>query len=96
MTTDALTSYRKMPLAVALPRTTQEVSDVMRFCHENGVKVVARGAGTSLAGGAIPQEDAVVIGVAKLTDVIEMNFADPLRAGSIGHHQSRHQWRGGA
>jgi len=74
--TDALTSYRKMPLAVALPRTTQEVSDVMRFCHENGVKVVARGAGTSLAGGAIPQEDAVVIGVAKLTDVIEMNFAD--------------------
>jgi len=74
--TDALTSYRKMPLAVALPRTTQEVSDVMRFCHENGVKVVARGAGTSLAGGAIPQEDAVVIGVAKLADVIEMNFAD--------------------
>ncbi|MGY6569939.1 MAG: FAD-binding oxidoreductase, partial [Salinarimonas sp.] len=74
--TDALTSYRKMPLAVVLPRSTQEVSDVMRFCHENGVKIVARGAGTSLAGGAIPQEDAVVIGVSKLADVLEINFAD--------------------
>jgi glycolate oxidase len=56
--TDALTSYRRLPLAVVLPSTTEEVSAVMRFCHENGVKIVPRGAGTSLAGGAIPQEDA--------------------------------------
>jgi glycolate oxidase len=56
--TDALTAYRRMPLAVVLPTSTAEVSAVMRFCHDNGVKVVPRGAGTSLAGGAIPQEDA--------------------------------------
>ncbi|MFN3686874.1 FAD-linked oxidase C-terminal domain-containing protein [Salinarimonas sp.] len=74
--TDALTAYRKMPLAVVLPSSTREVADVMRFCHENGVKVVARGAGTSLAGGAIPQEDAVVLGVSKLNRVISVDYAN--------------------
>lgn len=74
--TDALTAYRRMPLAVVLPRTTEEVSAVMRFLHKEGVKAVPRGAGTSLAGGAIPQEDAVVIGVARLNQVLEANFAD--------------------
>jgi len=53
--TDALTAYRRVPLAVVLPTTTEQVSSVLRYCSENGVKVVARGAGTSLAGGAIPQ-----------------------------------------
>ena len=74
--TDALTSYRRMPLAVALPSSTEEVAAVMRYCHDNGVKIVARGAGTSLAGGAIPQEDAIVIGVAKLNRVLEVNYGD--------------------
>src|SRR3712207_3511004 len=64
--TDGLTAYRQMPLAVVLPSTTEEVSAIMRFCHQNGVKVVPRGAGTSLCGGAIPQEDAIVLGVAKM------------------------------
>ncbi len=72
--TDALTSYRRLPLAVVLPSTTEEVSAVMRFCHENGVKIVPRGAGTSLAGGAIPQEDAIVLGVAKMNRVIDIDF----------------------
>ncbi|TVR09622.1 MAG: FAD-binding protein [Salinarimonadaceae bacterium] len=74
--TDALTAYRRMPLAVVLPRTTEEVSAVMRFLHGEGVNIIARGAGTSLAGGAIPQEDAVVIGVARLNQMLEANFAD--------------------
>jgi glycolate oxidase len=74
--TDALTAYRKMPLAVVLPSTTDEVSAVLKVCHANAVKVVARGAGTSLAGGAIPQEDAVVIGVAKMNRVIDVDFAN--------------------
>jgi glycolate oxidase len=74
--TDALTAYRKLPLAVALPTSTEEVSAVLRFCHDNGVKVVPRGAGTSLAGGAIPQEDAIVLGVAKMNRVIDISFAD--------------------
>src|ERR687889_139266 len=72
--TDALTAYRRMPLAVVLPSTTEEVSAVLKFCHGNGVKVVARGAGTSLAGGAIPQEDAVVLGVAKMNRVLSVDF----------------------
>jgi glycolate oxidase len=73
--TDALTAYRKMPLAVVLPSTTEEVSAVLKFCHANGVKVVPRGAGTSLAGGAIPQEDAIVLGVAKMNRVIAIDFS---------------------
>src|SRR5919202_567155 len=72
--TDGLTAYRKMPLAVVLPSTTAEVSAVLKFCHANGVKVVARGAGTSLAGGAIPQEDAIVLGVAKMNRVLTVDF----------------------
>jgi glycolate oxidase len=74
--TDAFTAYRKMPLAVVLPRSTQEVAAVMRYCHEAGVKVVARGAGTSLSGGAIPQEDAIILGLAKMSRVLDVNFAD--------------------
>ena len=73
--TDALTAYRRMPLAVVLPRTTEQVSAVMRYCSEAGVYVVPRGAGTSLAGGAIPQEDAVVIGVSKLNQVLDFDRA---------------------
>jgi glycolate oxidase len=65
-----------MPLAVVLPSTTEEVSAVLKFCHANGVKVVARGAGTSLAGGAIPQEDAIVLGVAKMNRVLAVDFAN--------------------
>ena len=60
--TDALTAYRKMPLAVVLPSTTEEVSAVLKFCHEHGVKVVPRGAGTSLAGGAIASIDVSAAG----------------------------------
>src|SRR5690349_2561398 len=72
--TDALTAYRKLPLAVVLPSTTEEVSAVLKFCHAHGVKVVPRGAGTSLAGGAIPQEDAIILGVAKMNRILETDF----------------------
>ena len=74
--TDALTAYRRMPLAVVLPRSTGEVSAVLAYCNTNRIKVIPRGAGTSLAGGAIPQEDAVVIGVSKLNKVLEFNRRD--------------------
>ncbi len=72
--TDAFTAYRRVPLAVALPTTTEEVSAVLRYCHEQGVKVVARGAGTSLSGGAIPQTDAIVLGLSKLNRILDVNF----------------------
>ena len=74
--TDGLTAYRRMPLAVVLPSTTAEVAAVMRVCHAHGVKVVARGAGTSLAGGAIAQEDAIILGVAKMNRVLDVSFPD--------------------
>jgi glycolate oxidase len=74
--TDGLTAYRRMPLAVALPATTEEASAVMAYLHREGVPVVARGAGTSLCGGAIPQEDAVIVGFGKMNRILEMNYAD--------------------
>ncbi len=73
---DALTAFRKMPLAVVLPSTTEEVSAVLAFCSQAGVPVVPRGAGTSLVGGSTPQEDAVVIGVAKMNRILEIDYAN--------------------
>lgn len=72
--TDALTAYRRMPLAVVLPSTTEQVAAVMRYCHDNEIKVVARGAGTSLCGGALPAEDAVVVGVSKMNRILEIDY----------------------
>ncbi|MCK0139439.1 FAD-linked oxidase C-terminal domain-containing protein [Aliiroseovarius sp. F47248L] len=73
---DALTAYKCPPLCAVLPATTAEVSAVMRVCHEEGVPVVPRGAGTSLAGGALPTADSVILGVARLNDVIETDYAN--------------------
>jgi glycolate oxidase len=71
--TDALTAYRRVPLAVALPTSTEDVSRLLRYCHANGIKVVARGAGTSLSGGALPAEDAVVITVSRMNRILDID-----------------------
>jgi len=73
---DALTAYRRMPLAVVLPRTTEEVAKVLRYCYRNRIKVVPRGAGTSLSGGALPAEDAIVIGISRMNRTLEVDFAN--------------------
>ncbi|WP_299129509.1 FAD-linked oxidase C-terminal domain-containing protein [uncultured Amaricoccus sp.] len=73
---DALTAYRCPPLAVTLPGSTEEVAAVARICFEEGVPVVPRGSGTSLAGGALPTADCVVIGVARLNRVLEIDYED--------------------
>ena len=73
---DALTAYRCPPLAVALPRSTAEVAAAMGVCHRLGVKVVPRGAGTSLAGGALPTADSVIIGTMRLREVLEIDTAN--------------------
>ncbi|MCA3511172.1 MAG: FAD-binding protein [Rhodobacter sp.] len=73
---DALTAYRCQPLAAVLPRTTAEVSAVLRLCHKEGVPVVPRGSGTSLAGGALPTADCVVLGVARMNGVLETDYAN--------------------
>src|SRR6185437_11852915 len=74
--TDGLSSYRQVPLVVVLPETTEQVAAVLRFCHQNGVRVVPRGAGTSLSGGALPLEDAVVMGLMRMNQILDINFAD--------------------
>src|SRR2546421_12505362 len=57
---DALTAYRSLPMVVVLPETTNQVSRVLGYCHANGIKVVPRGAGTPLSGGALPLADGVL------------------------------------
>jgi glycolate oxidase len=74
--TDALTAYRRMPMLVVLPRTTEEVSKILKYCYENDLKVIPRGAGTSLSGGALPTEDAIVVCVSKMNRVIEIDYAN--------------------
>jgi glycolate oxidase len=71
---DALTAYRCPPLAAILPRTTDEVAAALRVCHAEGVPVVPRGSGTSLAGGAMPSADSVILGVARMNAVIETDY----------------------
>ena len=73
---DALSAYRCPPLCAVLPASTEEVAVALRVCHEMGVPVVPRGSGTSLAGGALPTADCVILGVARLNGVLETNYDD--------------------
>ncbi|MFD2264739.1 FAD-linked oxidase C-terminal domain-containing protein [Lacibacterium aquatile] len=71
---DGLTAYRQVPLAVTLPRSTAEVAAVLRYCHENKVKVVPRGSGTGLSGGALPLADGIILGLGKLNKILEVDL----------------------
>ena len=71
---DALTAYKCAPLCAVLPSSTAEVAAVLKICHEEGVPVVPRGSGTSLAGGALPTADSIILGVAKLNEVLETDY----------------------
>jgi glycolate oxidase len=73
---DGLSAYRQTPLAVVLPETVEQVSAVLAWCQAQGVKVVPRGAGTSLSGGALPLTDGVVLGMAKFSQVLEVDLAN--------------------
>jgi glycolate oxidase len=72
--TDALTAYHCLPLLVVLPRTSDEVSKILRFCHNNHIKVVPRGAGTSLSGGALPLEDSIVLCLSRMNKVLSIDL----------------------
>jgi len=74
--TDGLTAYRQMPLAVVLPSTTAEVSAVLAFAHREKIKIVPRGAGTSLSGGALPLADGILLGMGKFNRVLEIDYAN--------------------
>src|ERR1700719_343219 len=71
---DGLTAYRQLPMVVVLPDTAAQASRVLKFCHEHGIKVVPRGAGTSLSGGALPLADGILLGMAKFNRIREIDF----------------------
>jgi glycolate oxidase len=74
--TDGLTAYRQAPLAVVLPENEAQVAAILKFCSAEGVRVIPRGAGTSLSGGALPMADAVVVGMMRMNRILEINYAD--------------------
>ena len=71
---DGLSAYRQLPMVVVLPETTDQVARVLRLCGERGVKVVPRGAGTSLSGGALPLADGVLLGLGKFNRILEVDY----------------------
>ncbi len=71
---DGLTAYRQPPLVVVLPETTEQVSRILSYCHGNGVRVVPRGAGTSLSGGALPLADGILLGMAKFNRILDIDI----------------------
>jgi glycolate oxidase len=75
---DGLTAYRQPPMVAVLPETTEQVAAILRWCHTNGVKVVPRGSGTSLSGGALPLADGVLLGLSKFNRVLDIDPANRL------------------
>ena len=73
---DGLSAYRQLPLVVVLPETTSQISKILEYCNQTGVKVVARGAGTSLSGGALPLADAVLLGLGKFNQILDIDYAN--------------------
>ena len=73
---DGLTAYAQAPMLVVLPQTTAEVAAVLAYCQQNGVRVVPRGAGTSLSGGALPLADGVLLGMGKFKRILEIDEAN--------------------
>src|SRR5215471_9835217 len=71
---DGLTAYRQLPLVVVLPSTVEQVAAVLRYCKASAIKVVPRGAGTSLSGGALPLSDGVLLGMAKFNRILEIDY----------------------
>ncbi|MEO1102553.1 MAG: FAD-linked oxidase C-terminal domain-containing protein [Pseudomonadota bacterium] len=74
--TDGLTAYKQMPFVVVLPETVEQVAAVLKYCHENEIRVVPRGAGTSLSGGALPLKDAVLISMMRFNRILDIDFAN--------------------
>jgi glycolate oxidase len=71
---DGLTAYKQMPMLVVLPETTDQVSAILKYAHEHEIKIVPRGAGTSLSGGALPLEDGILLGLAKFNRILDIDY----------------------
>ena len=72
--TDGLTAYKQTPMLVVLPETTQEVSKILSYCNRRKIKVVPRGAGTGLAGSALPLADCILLGLGKFNKILEKDY----------------------
>ena len=72
--TDGLAAYKQTPLAVVLPENTEEVSKILKFCNDENIKIIPRGAGTGLSGGALPLQDAIMLGLGKFNKILEIDF----------------------
>jgi glycolate oxidase len=72
--TDALAAYKQKPMGVVLPENTEEVSNILKFCYKENIKVIPRGAGTGLSGGALPLQDAILIVLTKFNKILEIDF----------------------
>ncbi len=75
---DGLSAYRQLPGVVVLPETVEQVQAILRLCHQTGTPVVARGAGTGLAGGALPMADGVLMGMARFNRVLSIDVDNRL------------------
>jgi glycolate oxidase len=71
---DGLTAYRQLPLVVVLPETTAQVSRILKYCHDRNIRVVPRGSGTSLSGGALPLEDAVLLVMSRFNRILDIDY----------------------
>lgn len=71
---DGLTAYKQLPMIVALPETTGQVAQILKYCHAQGIKIVPRGAGTGLSGGALPLADAITLGLAKFNRILDIDI----------------------
>jgi len=80
---DGLTAYKALPFIVVLPETVAQVAEVMKYCGHNGIKVVPRGSGTSLSGGALPLEDAVLLVMSRFNRVLDIDY--PNRCAVVSH-----------
>ena len=73
---DGLTAYRQLPLVVVLPETTAQVSRILKYCSDRNIRVVPRGSGTSLSGGALPLEDAVLLVMSRFNRILDIDYAN--------------------
>ena len=73
---DGLTAYRQLPLVVVLPETTAQVARILKYCHDRDIRVVPRGSGTSLSGGALPLQDAVLLVMSRFNRILDIDYAN--------------------
>src|SRR3546814_2381824 len=88
---DGLTAYRQLPMVVELPETTAQVAAILKYCHAGGIKVVPRGSGTSLSGGALPLADGVLLGLGKFNRILDIDYANRTVTARSEEHTSELQ-----